>query len=229
VTAQRWAHEVDLLLAERARLTLDPRQPVDVALPDHLSVSQLVALSRDAQTLARALRRPMPARPGPYARRGTAFHAWLEHRFGSDELLDVDELPGAADETATSDTALGRLREQFLESDWADRTPLRVEVPFAITVAGVLIRGRMDAVFAGADGGFDVVDWKTGRPPRQPRDAAAAAVQLAVYRLAWAELAGVPVDRVRAAFHYVSVGRTVCPADLLDEAGLVELIAGIPS
>ena len=41
-------------------------------------------------------------------------------------------------------------------------------------------------------------------------------MQLAVYRLAWAELAGVPVDRVGAAFHYVRDGVTVRPADLLD-------------
>jgi DNA helicase-2/ATP-dependent DNA helicase PcrA len=226
--AERWAHEVDLLLAERARLAVDPHRPVDVALPDHLSVSQLVVLRRDTQSLARTLRRPLPARPAPHTRRGTAFHAWLEHRFGAGELLDLDELPGAADETAAPDDALARLQERFLDSVWADRTPLGVEVGFATTVAGVLIRGRMDAVFADPDGAFDVVDWKTGRPPEHPRDADAAAVQLAVYRLAWAELAEVPVERVRAAFHYVSAGVTVRPADLLDAAGLVELVAQIP-
>jgi DNA helicase II / ATP-dependent DNA helicase PcrA len=225
---QRWAHEVDLLLAERARLSVDPHRPVDVALPDHLSVSQLVVLRRDPQALAGALRRPLPGRPNPYARRGTAFHAWLESRYGTDELLDLDELPGAGDESAP-DTALSRLQDQFLTSEWADRAPVRVEVPFATTVAGVLVRGRMDAVFADPDGGFEVVDWKTGRPPEHAREADAAAVQLAVYRLAWAELAGVPVERVRAAFHYVSAGVTVRPADLLDESGLVELVAGIPT
>jgi DNA helicase-2/ATP-dependent DNA helicase PcrA len=226
--AERWALEVELLLAERAQLAVDPRRPVEVALPDHLSVSQLVVLRRDTQSLARALRRPLPSRPAPQARRGTAFHAWLEHRYGAGELLDVDELPGAADETAAPDGDLARLQARFLESPWADRTPLDVEVGFAITVAGVLVRGRMDAVFADPDGGFDVVDWKTGRPPGHPRDADAAAVQLAVYRLAWAELAQVPVQRVRAAFHYVADGVTVRPADLLDEAGLMELVAQIP-
>ncbi len=227
--AQRWAHEVDLLLAERARLAVDPNRPVDVALPDHLSVSQLVTLRRDGQALARSLRRPLPTRPEPHARRGTAFHAWLEHRFGAEELLDIDELPGAADETAVPDEALVDLQERFLASDWAERIPLRVEVPFATTLAGVVVRGRMDAVFADADGGFEVVDWKTGRPPEHPRDADAAAVQLAVYRLAWAELAGVPVQQVRAAFHYVAAGLTVRPADLLDERGLLEMVARLPT
>ena len=43
------------------------------------------------------------ARPDPYARRGTAFHRWLEQRFGADQLLDLDELPGAGDENAAAD------------------------------------------------------------------------------------------------------------------------------
>ena len=74
-----------------------------------------------------------------------------------------------------------------------------------MTVAGRVLRGRMDAVFAEPDGGWLVVDWKTGSP-KSGAAAVAAAVQLAAYRLAWARLAGLPDDelhRVRAAFHYV--------------------------
>ncbi|HYN94831.1 MAG TPA: UvrD-helicase domain-containing protein [Pilimelia sp.] len=224
--AARWQHEAGLLLAERAeRAHRDG--PLPVALPGHLSVSQLVALRRDPQGLARSLRRPLPSRPDPYARRGTAFHAWLEQRFGAVRLLDVDSLPGAADEDAAGDDALAELQERFLASEWADRTPVEVEVPFATVIGGVVVRGRMDAVFADPAGRFDVVDWKTGRRPG-PADASAAAVQLAAYRLAWADLAGVPVDRVRAAFHYVREGVTVRPADLLDAAGLAGLIAAVP-
>jgi DNA helicase-2/ATP-dependent DNA helicase PcrA len=101
-----------------------------------------------------------------------------------------------------------------------------VEVPFATEIGGVLVRGRMDAVFADA-GGYDVVDWKTGRRPAGP-DADAAAVQLAAYRLAWAALAGVPVQQVRAAFHYVRDGVTVRPADLLDAEALTALVTRVP-
>jgi DNA helicase II / ATP-dependent DNA helicase PcrA len=224
-----WAREVELLLAERAALTVDPNAPVDVVLPAHLSVSQLVALRRDPEGLARAIRRPLPGRPDPYARRGTAFHSWLEHRFGAAELLDLDELPGAADEDAAPDEALDRLRKRFEASEWADRVPVDVEVGFATTIAGVVIRGRMDAVYRDDDGGYDVVDWKTGRRPSAGREADAVAVQLAAYRLAWAELAGVPVEKVRAAFHYVAEGVTVRPADLLDLAGLTALLGRLPS
>ena len=53
-------------------------------------------------------------------------------------------------------------------------------------------------------------------------------MQLAAYRLAWAELAGVPVERVGAAFYYVRDGVTIRPADLLDADGLLALIASLP-
>ncbi|MEU5940718.1 ATP-dependent DNA helicase [Micromonospora sp. NPDC047548] len=222
----RWRREADLLLAERAEL-LRQAEAVEVALPGHLSVTQLVALRRDPEALARTLRRPMPTEPNPYARRGTAFHTWLEQRFGADRLLDVDELPGAADADAAPDEALAELQERFLASEWAERVPVEVEVPFATVIAQVVVRGRMDAAFARPGGRYDVVDWKTGRQPTG-REAEVAAVQLAVYRLAWAELAGVPVDRVGAAFHYVREAVTVRPADLLDADGLTALITGVP-
>ncbi|HEX6497509.1 MAG TPA: ATP-dependent DNA helicase [Micromonosporaceae bacterium] len=226
--AERWAYEVDLLLAERARLTRNPDAPVEVPLSDHVSVSQLVALYRDPAALAARLRRPMPTRPDPYARRGTAFHRWLEQRFAADRLLDIDELPGAADEDAASDDALTELQRSFLASEWADRTPVEVEVPFATVIGDLVVRGRIDAVFAEPDGGYVVVDWKTGRPPPPGRAARAASIQLATYRLAWAELVGVPVGKVSAAFHYVRDGLTVRPVDLFDEHGLVRLVTSVP-
>jgi DNA helicase-2/ATP-dependent DNA helicase PcrA len=227
IEAQRWGYEAALLLAERAQLVHGLSAPVEVRLPAHMSVSQLVTLRRAPQRLARTLRRPLPTRPDPQVRRGTAFHAWLEQRFGADRLLDLDELPGAADADAAPDTALAELQERFLASEWADRVPVAVEVPFATVVGGVVIRGRMDAVFADAGGGFDVVDWKTGARPLGA-DADSAAVQLAAYRLAWAALRGVPIERVRAGFHYVREAATVRPADLLTEAELTTLVMSIP-
>ncbi|GIF10778.1 ATP-dependent helicase [Actinoplanes teichomyceticus] len=222
----RWRREARLLLAERAERTRRDG-PIEVALPPHLSVSQLVVLRRDPQALARSLRRPLPQRPAPHARRGTAFHLWLEQRFGAARLLDIDELPGAADDHAAGDEELAALQEAFLTGEWADRSPVDVEVPFATTIGGVVVRGRMDAVFADPGGRFDVIDWKTGRRPTGA-EAEAAAVQLSAYRLAWATLAGVPVNRVRAGFHYVREQVTVRPTDLMDAAALAALITEIP-
>lgn len=220
-----WAADVDVLLAERAAGIARP----SVALPGHVSVSQLVELAADADAFAAGLRRPLPLPPNPHARRGTAFHAWLEQRFGAERLLDIDELPGAADEGASesSDAELTELQEAFLASEWADRVPVEAEVSFETVLAGVAVRGRMDAVFADPDGGFTVVDWKTGAVPDESRRHAVG-VQLAVYRLAWAALAEVPPERVRAAFHYVREGVTLRPADLETAEELHAMIRGIP-
>jgi DNA helicase II / ATP-dependent DNA helicase PcrA len=225
-----WERDADLLLAERAQRRGE--DAVTVGLPRRLPVSSLVTVAKDPAELAQQVRRPMPRPPAPLARRGTEFHSWLEQRFGPQRLIDPGDLLGAADSDAErdEDEALVGLRERFEAGEWSGRWPCEVEVPFETLIGDRLVRGRIDAVFADApDGGFDVVDWKTGRPPASPDEERAVAVQLAAYRLAWAALAGVPVDEVRAAFYYVREDATVRPADLLDEAGLAALIETIPA
>ena len=110
-------------------------------------------------------------------------------------LLDVDELPGAADDGAAEAPDLAELQAAFEASEWATRTPAEVEVPFEMAVDGRVVRGRMDAVFGSDEDGWLVVDWKTGAPPDAARRPRAAAVQLAAYRLAWARLHGIADDR----------------------------------
>ena len=220
-----WERDITLLLAERDRRRGDEPQPVE--LPEHLSVSALVMLARDPAELASQIRRPMPLPPAPQARRGTAFHRWLEQHYGAQQLIDPGDLPGASDAEAEADLTF--LRELFEAGTWASRWPAEVEVPFETRIGDRLVRGRIDAVFADApDGGYDVVDWKTGRPPGSAAERHAVAVQLAAYRLAWAALAGVTLDQVRAAFYYVRHDLTVSPADLLDADGLAALISSVP-
>jgi superfamily I DNA/RNA helicase/RecB family exonuclease len=227
----KWSREADLLLAERDEQARRAAT-AEVALPAHLSVSQLVTLRKDPTTLARSLRRPLPAAPDPYARRGTLFHQWLENRYGAMTLFDLDEL-GAEDEAP--DSALEELKAAFEASVWASRVPIAVETPFVVAIGGVVVRGRMDAVFqvltkAGKPAKrkkFEVVDWKTGQIPVGTA-AYAASVQLAAYRLAWASLRDVPVSQVSAAFHYIRDNVTVRPADLLSKAKLSALITSLP-
>jgi DNA helicase II / ATP-dependent DNA helicase PcrA len=220
-----WGRDTDLLLAER-----DSRQAsaaVLVSLPSQLPVSALVTMARDPADLAQQIRRPMPRGPVPHATRGTAFHLWLEHRYGQVPLIDTDELPDAADEASArpDDPDLAELKARFDAGAWASRWPAEVEVPFETLIGDRVVRGRIDAVFAdAAEGGYDVVDWKTGRQPESAAEKQAVAIQLATYRLAWAALVGLPVDQVRAAFYYVADDVTVRPADLLDAAGLAALI-----
>ena len=156
------------------------------------------------------------------AKRGTRFHQWLEDRFGATALLDEDQLPGM-DENLEDAATFEELRTAFSASDWAARTPTYVEHPFEVVIGGHVIRGRMDAVFREPDGSWLVVDWKTGRTPTGP-EMDAAVIQLAVYRIAWAQLQKVDPAQVRGAFHYVAPDHTFEPPSLPDAGELAGLL-----
>ncbi len=203
--------EIDTLLAEAARATGDE---VLVDLPEQLSASTAMRVATEPDRLARELARPMPRRPSSAARFGTRFHAWVEVRFGQQQLIDPDDLPGRADADITDDADFDALVAAFERGPYAERVPYAVEAPFQLAIGGRLVRGRIDAVYARDDGGFDIVDWKTNRR------ADADPTQLAIYRLAWAELHGLALDQVAAAFYYVRSGAVVATADLPDRAAL---------
>ena len=67
--------------------------------------------------LAADLARPMPRQPSPSARFGTRFHAWVEARFGQQELVDPDELPGRGDAEIDDDDDLRELIGLFEKGD----------------------------------------------------------------------------------------------------------------
>lgn len=225
-------------LRELARILLEERDRRDarsseISFPAHISASGLVRLAADRGEYALHLRRPVPAQPTVHARRGTQFHLWAEQYFTSSSLLDVDDLPGADDEDISPDLDLDALRQTFLASEWAGRTPLAVEVDVETPVGGIMFRSRIDAVFPEspehADGAQDavvVVDWKTGKAPRDAEARRTREVQLAVYRLAWSRWSGLPVEKVNAAFYYLGSDETVRPERLLDAAELESLVAG---
>ncbi|MDT5341011.1 MAG: ATP-dependent helicase UvrD/PcrA [Mycobacterium sp.] len=223
VDTEEWAADVDALLNERARAAHPPAQ----TLPSGLSVSSLVDLARDPEHAAQRLMRRLPTRPEPHALLGNVFHDWVERFYGAERLFDLSDLPGAADtDIAQRDTEeLAALQEAFLASPWAARTPVAVEVPFEMAIGSTVVRGRIDAVFAEPDGGATVVDWKTGEPPRGSEAAGQAAIQLGVYRLAWAALSGCRESLVRTAFHYVRSGSTVVPDVLPGPEELAALLA----
>ncbi|MGA5797076.1 UvrD-helicase domain-containing protein [Streptomyces cellulosae] len=231
-TVASWDRDLDALTGEllRARETV-----TEVRLPASLTASQLLRLADDPDAFARELARPMPRPPQPAARRGTRFHAWVEARFEELTLpmLDPDELPGADAEIA-DERDLEELKEAFERTEYAHRTPYRVEAPFQLSIAGRVVRGRIDAVYRHEntedpeDSGngdavtYEIVDWKTGR------SRTADPLQLAVYRLAWAEQQGVPLESVTAAFLYVRTGEVVRPERLPGRAELERLLLDDP-
>ncbi|MEV7545079.1 UvrD-helicase domain-containing protein [Streptomyces sp. NPDC089915] len=217
-----WDRDLDALEGELLRARAAVR---DVELPGSLSASQLLRLAADEEAFVRDLARPMPKPPQPAARQGTRFHAWVESRFDALPLPHLDVLDPAADLPGTdqeiADAAdLEALKAAFERSEYAERTPYRMEAPVQITLAGRVIRGRIDAVYRDPDGSYEVVDWKTGRTTQ------ADPLQLAVYRLAWAEATGTPLDRVSAAFLHVRSGRVIRPRDLPGRERLEAILQG---
>lgn len=209
-----WDAEIDRLLAEAAESAADV---VEVPLPSSLSATGLARLRLDPEAFAREIARPVPRRPVPQARFGTRFHAWVETRYGQQQLLDPDELSGRGDAGIEDDSDLRELQQRFEAGQFAERVPFAVEPPFSLTLAGQVIRGRIDAVFAEADGGFLIIDWKTNKALD------ADPVQLAIYRQAWAELQGVDPTMVRAAFYYVRHDHLEVIDDLPDRTDLEQI------
>jgi DNA helicase-2/ATP-dependent DNA helicase PcrA len=144
----------------------------------------------------------------------------VESLFEPLPLIEPDDLPGMEDAEIDDEQDLGALKEAFLRTSYADRTPFRVEAPFQLSLGGRLVRGRIDAVYRDDDGGYEVVDWKTSR------GRTADPLQLAVYRLAWAEQLGIAPERVDAAFLYVRTGEVVRPRGLPDREGLERILVG---
>ncbi|WP_229055055.1 ATP-dependent DNA helicase [Aeromicrobium sp. Leaf350] len=217
------AEELELVLAqaERAESTT-----VEVTLPATLSATQTMALLADEQGFVRDLARPVPRRPSAAARFGTTFHAWVEDHFApfaQPPLLDPSDLPGSAAEVA-DDVELAELKAAFEAGPFAARTPHSIEEGFSIQLGAQRLIGRIDAVFPIVlpDGteGFEIVDWKTNRSK------SADPLQLAVYRLAWAEQNDVDPARVLGSFHYVRLGETVTYDDLPGRSELERLLAG---
>ena len=217
---EEWDAEIERLLIEARR---DDSGLVEVTRPDSLSATSLTRLRDDPEEFARDLARPMPRPPSSAARFGTRFHAWVEARFGQQDLFDVDDLPGRGDVGIEDEAGLKEVIAAFEAGPFATRVPHRVEAPFALVLAGQVVRGRIDAVYldpeAGAGERYLLVDWKTNQ------HASADPLQLAIYRLAWAELTGVPLDQVRAAFFYVRSGELVEPDGLPDRAELERIVA----
>ena len=239
--AGRYAADIDLLLAERRASRSAAHQ---VVVPHRVPASGFKDYLGEPDKVAERLRRPMPERPYRATRLGTLFHQWVEQRARGEapaalggwdggfdawagELdLDPDETteggPAAASEVPVSDDDARRLadfQDTFARSRWAGLTPVEVEREIHIPFLGHSVVCKLDAVYE-IDGRAEVVDWKTGKAPSGADDLARRTLQLALYRVAYAEFTGRPLDQVDAVFYFVADDLEVRPTELLDRAGL---------
>ncbi|WP_244857593.1 ATP-dependent DNA helicase [Agromyces archimandritae] len=230
----RLAEHIELLLAERRA-----REAGEQALtaPTRIPASRFKDYVDDPDAVERALRRPMPERPFRATRVGTLFHSWVERRSnGGGELdaLDAADALGGADALAAADGLVGaadeermaRLRDTFLASPWGHRAPTAVELELHLPLGANVFVCKLDAVYeapaeAIARGiRYEVVDWKTGRSPADARDLELKQTQLALYRLAYANWAGIDPSEIDALFYYVEEDLVIRPERLYDEAEL---------
>ena len=214
---RRWDEWAVALVDEARRMRSYERH---VRLPESVSASLLMRALDHPDEVARDIVRPMPQAPAPAARRGTSLHTWIESRFGQQTLFDPDDLPGAADSAIGTDEALLELKAAFESGPFSRLSPVAIEEPFALLLGGRVINGRIDAVFE-QDGTYDVVDWKTGSARNLHP------MQLAIYRVAWAQLRGVPIDRVTAGFAMIATGEMLRPDTTDDVARLLALGARV--
>lgn len=216
----QWAREVELLLEERARRR--SREGV-VPLPVRIPASAFKDYVTDPDAVAAELRRPMPERPYRATRLGTLFHSWVEERYGrlggSDEL-DAEPFERDDDGDVVDAEKLAGLQATFEKSEWAGRRPVEVEREIHLPFDGRVVICKIDAVYQHGDR-YEVVDWKTGKAPRDAADEERKQLQLALYRLAYSRWANIDIDRIDAAFYFVADNHVIRPEHIDSETELL--------
>jgi len=220
-----WGTELDLLLKERAARLDSARY---VPLPSRVPASRFKDFVTDPASVASSLRRPMPEKPYRATRLGTLFHSWVEQRAGvsgSFEELDTLATEADIDGDQLDAVALAKLQATFEASRWANRQPIEVEREIHLVLAGQIIICKIDAVYAVSSADdtvrFEIVDWKTGKAPKDQKDLEEKQLQLALYRLAYAQWKGIDPGLIDAVFYFVADDEIIAPDHLYDERELV--------
>ncbi|MBU3675203.1 MAG: ATP-dependent helicase, partial [Solirubrobacteraceae bacterium] len=175
----------------------------------------------------------IPQEPTLNQRFGIVFHQVLEryHQSGGDslqELLDLLDTSwrrgglGDSDEErqlrAKAEEALrlyeARTREEESEPVWFEK-------PFQFRLGDHTLRGRVDRVDRLPGGGYELIDYKTGRP--RPAEELREDVQLSLYALAARE--AWEVESERQSYHYVLDDKKIpLPAAEIDRDWIRETV-----
>jgi DNA helicase-2/ATP-dependent DNA helicase PcrA len=234
-----YSHEIELLLAERARLGAE----VEIALPTRIPASRFKDFIHDPQGVATALRRPLPEKPYRATLLGTVFHSWVETRSaltgasdtldahpgeqdGGSDLLSFDQ---AASQGPVDDQKLAQLKATFEASEWGQRKPVAVEIEILVPLGANTIVCKIDAVYeieatsSTPEGPrYEIVDWKTGKAPTSAADLELKQYQLALYRLAYSRWAKIDPNRIDACLYFVAEDKIVRPERIYSESELEE-------
>jgi DNA helicase-2/ATP-dependent DNA helicase PcrA len=151
---------------------------------------------------------PLAGEPGQLDRLLALFEAgWRRQGFGaSDDELQYRDRAVAA---------LARYQERHARST---SRPVWLERNFAFTIGPHQLRGRVDRVDRLPDGGYELIDYKTGDPGSGPK--LSGDVQLAVYRMAAREAWRIEADS--GSYWYVLADERVSIEAAPDDAERVE-------
>lgn len=197
-----------VLSAEGALLLEESRQRDDridlTSLFQRINASSFHEFIRNPEEALHQLLRPVPQQPFQRTRIGNLFHEWVEARttthHGTAVALELDS--GEAAITDTELRELAELQATFESSPWAIRQPIDVELQITIPFANRRVVCKLDAVFE-HDGQYEIVDWKTGRPPKNDEERAERFLQLDLYRVAYALHQQVPPEKITATLFYI--------------------------
>ena len=210
---------IDLLVAEREELRARSRQ---VKLPVRIPASRFKEFIYQLSDVADMYRRPMPQEPYKQTMAGTLFHSWVEQRFGLVGSADeIDAVEVLNEEDGTSKT-VEELREIFEGSRFASMKPHSIESEIQVTIKGNTFICKLDAVFE-TETGYEIVDWKTGKPPVGEKQIAERALQLALYRMAFSRLHAVDPDKIEVCLYYVADELEIKPEQVPSESELIAL------
>ncbi|HEY0246673.1 MAG TPA: ATP-dependent DNA helicase [Gryllotalpicola sp.] len=223
--ASPYLGDVELLLgelAERRRGAERLEHP-----PVRIPASKYKDFVSDPVATLQSLRRPMPEQPYKATRIGTLFHAWVEQRsgvFGQTEVIDAQgfELDDLTPDNEADADRLAELKATFERSRWAGRKPVEIEIEIHAPLAGQVFVCKLDAVYALPDGRYEIVDWKTGKPPKDADDLERKQFQLALYRHAYATWKGVAPEAIDAVFYFVAEDEVVAPDRIYSSSELAE-------
>jgi DNA helicase-2/ATP-dependent DNA helicase PcrA len=214
--------DITLLLAEKEAALLDNER---VQLPVRIPASSFKDYIGDFDSVVERLRRPMPQPPYKQTRTGTLFHSWVEGHFGAGNLAgQLQDLPDSADADGLSLEleSIQELQKNFNRSRFAAMQPVEIEREIQLTVGVNTFICKLDAVFK-TEKGFEIIDWKTGKAPKNVADQKLKTLQLALYRLAYSRFTGIPLEQIEVGFYFVAEDKEVKPLEIPNEAELLEL------
>ena len=183
-----------------------------VDFPVRVPASNFKAYLGELQVVAGSYLRPVPSQPYAQSRRGNLFHAWVEKKFApTGNLLDEEEFELEDEEDFYT---IDELKANFEASRFAALVPQSIEQEIQLTIGQNTFICKMDAIYATEDG-VQIVDWKTNKPPTDKDDLYRRSLQLALYRLAYSEYTGLPIEKVQASFFFVGEGVELTPDAIL--------------